>query len=150
MCALYAQAGQLSALKSENGAQAEKITALESALAKAVLAVQAAADTARVQTDQVAEAIQRMVAAIPTAPTRATSGGSQGGGGGNQGGIGETSIEATGQNIVIGAPNGVVKLESSGCSVDDLCAVERLDTDGETAIATLAALIDALRKLELE
>jgi hypothetical protein len=140
------QALRINALEDVNRAHVLEITALKTALADAVLSSQAAADSARADTDEVVEAIQRVVAATPTAPIRATSGAGSSSGGGT----GIPSMEADGKNMLIRAPGGKVKLESSQCSIDDLCAVERLDSDGETAIAAIAAVIDALGKFKLE
>ena len=133
-------------LEGKVGEQAEEIATLKAALIASQLQLQSTADSAKAQSDQVVEAIRRMVAAIPTAPTRATS---DGGGTSDSSAIATVGTDGE-RNILISAPGGKVKVESSQCSIDDLCAVERLDSDGETANDAIAAIIDALSKLELE
>ena len=52
--------------------------------------------------------------------------------------------------LIVSVTGGAVKVSSAGCEVADLCAVNRLDDDGQAVAETLVAVVEALKGLDLD
>lgn len=123
---------RIAELQGDNDALAARLEGLADELADARDTANAQADTQRGRTDMIFEAIERVVATLPSAPVAGND---------NSGSSDAPAVLADGGDLMLEAgAGGAIRVQGGECAAADLC---------ET-MAAVADLIDALAKLTLE